>query len=246
MKGIASVLSSPLNLMIKLLEIVKKYQKKKKTESLFLNAFENEIETYLDTYGQAFDLSEKQIIPILESIGDELTPHEMNELLEKMAPIPLIHAEMINAFISFARACSEVSALRGFMENLKETNIVLYDFVDMMKNTYVGKNKVVIDGRYYRFFQTYKKDIFGEVEEIDTNELKPYLKKLEKYVDKVRQYTKTALIKRRILKKYKRNYHKLVKTAAGMTIEKTTIIDLTSYVPQTLLPVAIFLEELLL
>jgi len=150
--------------MLKLLEIIKKYQKKKKTESLFISAFENEIRAYVAIYEKAIELSEEKVWPIFQSIGNELTPHDMNELLEAMLPMPLIHAEWLKAFIDFAKACNEVSALKGFMDYLKETNIMLYDFVYTTKNTYVlEEDKVIIDGRYYRFFKTYERDILGEI-----------------------------------------------------------------------------------
>lgn len=103
----------------------------------------------MDIYDRVITLSEEKIIPILESVGDELTPHDMNELLDAMSPIPLFHAEWIKAFVHFAKACSEVSALKGFMEYLKETDIVFYDFVELMKNMYVHEeNRVIVDGSF--------------------------------------------------------------------------------------------------
>lgn len=250
MKGIVSILTSPFNLMLKLLEITKKYQKKKKTESRFISAFENEIRTYLDVYEKAIELSEEKIMPILQSVENELTPHDMNELLEAMSPMPLIGAEWIKSFIGFAKACFEVSAIRGFMEDLKESNIVLYDFVDTMKDTYVrDENRMIIDGRYYRFFKTYEHDIFGGVKANELNriarELKPYVEKIRHYVKKIRHYAnKTAFIKRKIRRKYVKNYRLFVKASAGMIIEKTTVINLRAYVPEKLLPISLFIEEL--
>jgi len=93
LEGIVSVLSSPFNVMLKLLEIIKKYQKKKKTESLLISALEKEIRTYLDIYERTASLSEDKIMPILQSVGNEPTPHDMNKILEAMSPMPIIHAE---------------------------------------------------------------------------------------------------------------------------------------------------------
>lgn len=248
LEGIVSVLSSPFNVMLKLLEIIKKYQKKKKTESLLISALEKEIRTYLDIYERTASLSEDKIMPILQSVGNEPTPHDMNKILEAMSPMPIIHAEWIKAFIGFAKACSEVSALKGLMDYLKESNILLYDFVHTMKNTYVGEeNRVIIDGRYYRFFKTYENDIFGKDYDLDMikRELEPYAAKISRFVRKIRHYAnKTAFIKRKILKKYRKNYRVLVKASAGMTIEKATASDLRCYVPKKLLPILIFFEEL--
>ena len=244
-----TVLSIPFNITLKLLEIIKKYQKKKRTESLLISAFEREIGTYIDIYEKVIAVSEEKIMPILDSIGDELSPHDMNRLLDVMSSVPLLHAEWIEAFIDFARACSEVSALEGLMEYLKEADIVFYDFVNTMKNTYVReKNKVVIDGRYYRFFKTYENDIFGKFESDRViKELKPYVGKLRRFVKKIRHYAnKTALIDKKILKKYRKNYRVFLKASEAMTIEETAANELIAYVPEKLLPIAVSFEELLL
>jgi len=244
-RGIVSVLTSPASLGIKLVEIIRKYQKKKRTESRFVSAFENEIRTYLDVYHRISDLGEKEILPVFDSIGKEFTPHQMNELLERMLPLPLMHAEMIKAFVGFAKACSEVSAIKGFMEYLKDSNIILYDFVDGMKNIYVAEeNKVVINGRYYRFFKTYERDIYGKVRE-NNAELNAIIKQMKKHVNKIQSYAnKTAFIKRKLRKKYLKNYRVLAKASSAMTIKRTTIINLRAYLPRSLFPIAIFIEEL--
>lgn len=209
---------------LKLLEIIKKYQKKKRTERLLLSGLENEIRTYTGIYEKAISLSEEKIMPILQSVEHELTPHDMNELLEAMLPLPTIHAEWIKAFISLAKACTEMSVLKGLMDYLKETDVSLYDFVYVMKNSYVRKeNKVIIDGSYYRFFKTYEKEIFGKGNDLNTieRELKPYVEKLVRFVKKIRHYVKkTAFIKRQTIKKYRKNYREYVKASAGLSIQK--------------------------
>lgn len=76
-------------------------------------------------------------------------------------------------------------------------------------------------------------------------ELKPYVKTISRFVRKIRHYAiKTSLIRRRIIKKYLRNYRAFVKASAGMIIEKATASDLRGYVPEKLLPILIFFEEL--
>ena len=88
MEGIVSVLGSPFSLMVRLLDIVKRYQKKKKTEARFLSAFEVEITAYLDIYRKAIQLSEQEVIPILLETGREITVHDMNKLLKALQPMP--------------------------------------------------------------------------------------------------------------------------------------------------------------
>jgi len=242
MSGLVTAVSSPFNLMIRLLDIINKYKKKKKTESRFIKAFENEIKTYINVYEQIAEISEEEIMPILESVEDSFSVHKMNELFECMSKMPLMCAELVKAFLSFAKASSEVWVIKGFMDDLKDNNIVLYDFVFTMKNAYVEENRVNLDGKYYRFFKTYEDDIFEKVEIENLDEI---IGQLRRHVGKIRHYVeKTAFIKRKIRKKYAKNMRVLAKVAENITLEKTIIIDLRAYVPQKLLPIAMFLEEI--
>jgi hypothetical protein len=240
--SIFSALSGPINLMEKLLSIIKKFRKKQQIEDRFVNAFENEIETYLRIYKEMRDLSKDRVVPILDSVGDEMTPHDMNRLVEEFLKVPLLFSELVRAFISFAKACNEVVVLKGFMEDLHDNDLVLFDFVYTMKNTYVPENKAVIDARYYRYFQTYKADIFGNVRIKDIEEA---TKELRKYARKLKQFwEKTAFIKRTLRKKYVKNYRLFAKTVENLTVKPTSLIDLEAYVPEPLLPVVVVLEEM--
>ena len=240
--SIFSALGSPVTLMEKLLSIIKKYRKKKQIEDRFVSAFENEIEMYLKAYKEMRDLSNNQIVPILDSISNEMTPYDMNRLVEEFLRVPLIVSELVKAFISFAKASNEVVALKGFMEDLHNNDIVLFDFVHAMKNTYVPEDKAVIDGKYYRFFQTYKAEIFGNVKIEDTDKA---AEDLRKYARKLKQFwERTTFIKRTLKKKYLKNLRVFANTAKNLTVKPTSLIDLESYVPEPLLPVVIVLEEM--
>ena len=181
-----SMVTTPFNFVTKLHEMIRRYQKKKKTEGHFISAFESEIKAYKSVLEQISDNSERQIMPILESIEGELTVHKMNELLGALSVFPLYHARLIEAFIGFAKACNEASDQKGFMDDLKTTNVALYDFVCTMKNTYVEPDRVQIDGRFYRFFKIYKGEMFKEVGirdvEEDIADLKGYVRKIKHYL----------------------------------------------------------------
>jgi len=229
--------------MMKLREIVRAYQRKRTTEAHFFKAFENEITEYLSIFDQIAKHSDERIWPVLESIGEELTVRQMNELFEEFCVFPLLQAQLIEAFISFAKACSEVSALRGFMDDLKIYNVLMYDFVYTMKNTYVAENRVEINGKYYRFYQTYERELFGGIKAEDVEdavrEMRGYVKKMKHYLEK------TAFIKRNTRKKYVRNMRLLATAAERMHIRPTSIVDLRAYLPRALLPLAVMIEDLM-
>ena len=249
MEGTISVLSTPFNVIVKLVESLKKYQRKKRTESLVLNSFQDEAEIYIHAYNEISELSNEELIPIIEEVEGEITLHNLNQLLEAMLPLPLKNAEWINAFIKLAKACSEVSSFKGLMEHLKEDDILLYDFVHVMKNTYdTKKNRVAVDGQYFRFFKTYENEIFGKVKSEEvisiSEKMELFIKKIERFNRKLKHYiTKTSLIRRWIIKKYRKNYRTFLKSAENMTIDRAIVKDLMDYVPNKLLPITVFLED---
>ena len=190
------------------------------------------------------------MIPIIIEGEKEISPHNLNLLLEAMTPLPLIVAKWIDAFVSIAKACNEVSSFEGLMEHLKEDDTLLYDFVNMMKKMYnYEENKVTIDGTYFRFFKTYENKIFRD---IDTEELisafvefEPLIKKTKRFAKKVSNYiAKTSFIKRKNIKSYRKNFRILSKSAENITIDPNIVKDLMQYVPNKLLPIALVLENL--
>lgn len=242
MSSVIPVLSSLLSPLEKLGKEIKKYQTKRKTQNRILNALGDEIKDYIDIFDQISAASENQVLPILQSIKGMPTVHQMNELLAGLLQMPLMFSQLIKSFIKLAKACSEVSVNRGFMESLKESSLFLYDFVDRMKDTYIGENTIRIDGRYYRFFKVYQDQIFKEIKEEDlekaVDEVKGYVKKIKHYVDK------TSFVKRKIRKKYIKNFKEMCKVAVNVKIEKANVIDLRAYMPSRLLPVMILFDEI--
>jgi|YelNatPaOPRAMG01_1025707.scaffolds.fasta_scaffold30059_2 hypothetical protein len=242
MSSLISVLTSPFNIAVKLLDVIKKYQKKRKVETLFISAFEHEIKTYVDIIEKICEIAEKNLYPILESVEDELSVHQMNEILAGSSDLPLMFAELIRAFINFANACKDVSVMKAFMDDLHETSGVLYDFVLIMKGAYVEEGKVQIGGAYYRFFQTYKTEISKNV---NVRDLSEDVEKLRRYVKKIEHYvTKTAMIKRSIRKKYVKNFRVLMKEAENVVVKPSAVLELRAYIPEKLLPIAVLIEEL--
>jgi len=52
------------------------------------------------------------------------TVHQMNELWEVLSQTPLMLAQLLRSFIKLAKACSEVSVNKGFLDSLKESNLL--------------------------------------------------------------------------------------------------------------------------
>lgn len=221
---------------------VEKYKKKQKSETRFVNAFEVEIQAYMDAFDEIKKYSKERITPILDSFGEEITPHEMDNLMREAVKSPLLFSDLLKAFINFAKACSEVIALKGFMEDLHDTHKFLFDFIYTMKNSYVEENRLFIDRRYFRYFQTYRDEIFEGVALEDVGEA---VEELRSHVQKIMRYLqKTPRVKRAIRRRFSKNLSILAKTAENMTVEHTVSDDLITYVPEPLFPIVVLLEEM--
>jgi hypothetical protein len=233
-----SIILGSFPIIKSLYNYVKKYQRKKRIEDKLALAFENEIKKYIDNLRGISELCEKTLMPIVESLGDKFTPNDANKLLEAMLSLPSMMAEQIYAFRDFAKACSEVTVQKGLMDDLKETDPTLYDFVFIMKNAYTGKNKVKIDGAFYRFFKTHEDELMKNLKIDDLDQITD---KLRRYMNNLNQY---IIVKRDLKKKFRKNFQKLLKASESLEIEPDTI-DMRAYVPKKLLPVVGILEDIM-
>jgi hypothetical protein len=240
--GIVDTISGPFGVIVQLLPFVENYQKKKQAETKFFSAFESEIKNYVSIYKTMIDYGDSKIIPIIESFKEEIAPHEMQALREASLPLPIMFADLMKAFISFAKACDEASSLKGFMDDLYENKRLLYDFIQTMKNIYVPNDKVHIDGRYYRFLQTYKKEIFGSWK---TGDL-PLKENLRVKAKKAIEYAKNRpRTNRSLQKRATRNFDVFRKQAQNISTEINTIGDINKYLPGPLSSINVIFDELL-
>ena len=142
MTGLISIVSSAISPSIRLRDEIKKYQSKKKTQERFLNALEDEIKKYSEISKQITHTSE-QFMSILDSIEDTPTVPQLNNLFESVLDAPIICSQLIELFVELAKSCSEVSKNEAFMSHLKETDALLYDFVQRMRDTYIAERNAI-------------------------------------------------------------------------------------------------------
>lgn len=244
MAGIISTIVGAVKPAMDLLSAVAKYRKKKRTEERLASSFENEIRNFVTLFNRISEYGENAR-HILESAPEEFSVTQMRELLKETADVPLILAEFIKAFIAFAKACSEIVILKGLMDDLKETNLVVYDFILLMKNAYAPDNKVRINGSYFRFFKTYECEIFKRTEPIDIEHIKAIINKTKKNAARLQHYVeKTALIKRDIKRRFVKNFRVLTRACDSIEITETAVIDLRTYIPENLIPLVTLMDEI--
>lgn len=235
------IISTVISVVIGLREEVKRYLAKKKVKDQVVHAVGDEARAYIEIFEKLSELGRKQMLPLIQSIKVMPTTQQMNRFMDVASEVPLLYAQLLNAFIKLAKACNEVSKNKGFMESLKDSDRFLFDFVSRMADTYVGDNKVEINGSYYRFFKIYQYEIF----QFKEDEMQGAVAEVSDSIKKVKQWVDRApRVRKKVCKKYIRNLEKLSELSANITIEDSDIINLRDYIPSKLLPFVILLEEI--
>jgi hypothetical protein len=149
------------------------------------------------------------------------------------------------SFVGLARACKEISSKKAFMDSLRDSSRFMYDFVNTLSDAYIEKNTVKIDGRFFRFFSMYKREILKKpkIGKIKQDELKS----IEKRVIIVMHCLNEPFLKRHMrspaIKKWKSSLAQLGKVSKNVTIEEPSAINLNEFIPSELRPLADFLDK---
>ena len=245
------IASSAVKIGSRLIVSTENYRKKKATKENLMNAFETEVNFYMDTCDEALKVTQ-EIIPLFEKIGKEITYHDTKEICKAYIPVPRIIADLVCAFVNFAKACTEISNFQGFMTDLWEYDKISFDFIKMMKKAYFPKeNKAVIDGEYYRFFQLYKNKLLKDVEikpgEMDEafEEIQPVLDKVKRLLKFMNQTkNKTVLATKETRKKINRNFKRLAIKTQRLEIKEQANNRLNGFFPKQFLSIDYFYERL--
>jgi len=151
---------------VDLAERIHNFQQKRKrarqAKDQLVGALDTEIKSYQAFHERFVQVCEEKLVPSLQQIGEDPTPHQILKVLDSFSILPKIHIESIKCFIDLARACNEISTEEAFMHSLLESSNFLHDFLRIMSDAYIGKNTVRIDGKFFRFFNTYKKDMLKD------------------------------------------------------------------------------------
>lgn len=243
MENPLSVLSTTISLLKNLGETMGKYQRSKKTRDRLFTALSSEIEVYLNNFEDLENVA-RTLLPLLESVADTLTSHQINAIVECASDIQVICSGILEAFVELAKGCSQISSKTAFMEHLKESSAVLHDFVLTMSKLVVRRDSIKIDDDFFRFFKLYEDEIFEEVESEDIDKT---VEEMSIYVDIVNKKVKPSIrmssINRRVRRKFIKSLQEVKKASKKVKIQKVVLINPRHYVPSKLLPYIILIEE---
>jgi len=242
----ASALSAVLaaiSIIMKLPDIVKNYEKKKKTQERVVRALRNETENYLDLIDQAISKSKEQMSVIDLITKDPSTPY-INRLISGYSELTLIYSKIVEAFVKLAKACSEIAFHIPFMKDLEESDRDMYAFIEWMSHAYdPKKDQVLMNGKFYRYIKLYEDRFFEGVKEKEIQEIVGNIKdRIQRVIFLVKK--KRRMLNKKILKDFRRKLETLDRVSAKINVKDISVADIRSYIPAVLLPIIVLFEEL--
>lgn len=238
------ILTSLASPVMTLSEKIHKYQDKIKVKEQFADALENEIKGYDTIFNDIMELGNK-FIPIMEEIEGQPTPKQVIDVIDCLSQTPRILSKFLISFVGLARACKEISSKKAFMDSLGDSSRFMYDFVNTMSDTYVEKDTVKIDGRFFRFFSMYKREILKrqEIGKLKKDDLKLMAKSMKTVIQCLNAPFLRRHVRNPAIKKWNSSLIQLGKVSKNVTIEETSAISFDEFIPPELRLLADFLDK---
>lgn len=240
-----SVASGLLGFLTKCKELLDKRERRKDVTDKLANALGDDIEDYTGIFQEISCVSQKELLPLIESIGDMPTKSQIDRLVAHTTQMQQEYSKLLEILIQLAKTCSILSAMEGFMKNLMNTNTTISDFVKVLGNTYVKKSdSIKIEDEFYLFFKINEKQILKDLEESDVEAI---LEKSEGYLavikKKVIPYISVSSISRENRRQFIRSLQRMNRISKRVKAKKTDIVDVKIYTPTKLLPIIALMDE---
>lgn len=238
-------------------ERIHNFQQKRKriheAKDQLVDALDAELKNYQMLHDHFGQVSKEKLIPALHQVGDDPGPTQMLRVLDSFSDVPKLYTESIKCFIDLAKACNEVSGREAFMGSLREGSNFSYDFVRTMSDAYVAKNTVRIDGRFFRFFRLYKKDIlkaykkaYGSftLSDEDKAEIELLRKRAITFVRNLDRHFIDRHLRNTAIRRWRVSIVKLNKVAEAISIEEVSRFNMDDFIPPQIRPYTTFSDEL--
>lgn len=238
---------SPLSVLIRpverLIDEIRKYQRKRKIKDKFITALRPEIKAYVKSYENFVGSGEEQLLPLLKA--EPLIP-KINKIVRCIADMQLKYVTILESFVKLAQSCKLLSLNKGFMKHLMEADYSIHDFVEMMARTVVD-DSVSVGSDFLLFFRMHGDQATGKVKgdvNVDkAGKVKPYIE----VIKRIRRNTRKARarVTKKTITKFIESRKKMNKASKKIRIQKALAIELRLFVRKELLPIVVLLEEAL-
>jgi hypothetical protein len=221
-----SVASSLLSILTKCKEVLGRREQKKDVTDKLARALGDDIEDYVAILQEISCISQKELVPLIESIGNMPTKSQIDRLVAHTTKTQQECSELLEILIQLAKTCSILSEMEGFMESLMNADTMISDSVKMLGNAYVKKSdSVKIDDELYVFFKMNEKQMLKDLEESDVEaiaeRLEGYLAVIKK---KVIPYINVSSISRENRRQFIRSLERMNRISKRVKVKKPTLL----------------------
>lgn len=227
-----------------LLKFLQNYMKKRQIKDMLISGLKDETNRFLEEFEAIKQTAENDLFPAIYSVHGALTRADLQKLVESVTTAFERIANLIRVFSNFAKACRDVSCNRAFMDDLKDTDSALYDFVERVGEVYVDEKKLKIGSAFYRFFKIYEqrfKKILKTYKNTDVKDITARTK--EVIVLLKQQLRKPEQIHRKVRKKFLKSLQDLRALTEQLSVELPES-GVRAFVPENLRALVDLVDEL--
>jgi hypothetical protein len=221
------------------------YLKKKEAKEELLKALTIRIDDFQVSFQKVVDLPRDKVIPLLNTLENRNpTVFDMEELRKGSSEVCYAYAYWVDSFVALAKGFNVLyKATPAFMEQLKNNDKFLYDFVFQMASMYKA-NHLEINEDFFLFTELYKKklkSIYGKNNEIEEliDEAKKDIELAKKRLVPYRNLT----MSRKITATYFDALRELRKASQKIRISKEISKNLDHYILPSLKPLIPILNQ---
>lgn len=239
---VLSLIATPL---LELKKVVQKYVKDNKIKKELSDSLEKEADEF---NGVLYDirLAGQVGIKIILEVDKQPTPNQVSDFIDVVLQMPSHVARLLASYVHIAKACNEISHMKGFMESLLTTNSFIHDFVETMSRAYIGNNTIKIDGSFFRFYNLYKSQIHKDTKQpkMNSEDAQELMKKINLLENAIIIELKRKHVNRPLIKRWKNSFNTLTESTKDVTIEDVDYGVIDDFVPTELQEVMPFLGTL--
>jgi hypothetical protein len=243
--SILGAAASAAELFDKLKNYAESWSKEKKVKIQVVDFLEDDAVSYWRIFEKTSALAPSQLIPLLNEIKETPSKSQIDSVVSMATQVQTNVSGLIQCFIALAKDCSQISINEAFMNDLRVSDGMLYDFVRRMEAAYSNGN-VKIGDEYFGFFKLYRNELLKKYDKVEAEkEAKKGQKYLLEIKKKIVPYLNTNIVSRQRKKDFFKSFEVYVKASKRFQVKKSPDINFSDYVIPELAPIITLFQEIL-
>jgi hypothetical protein len=227
-------------------EYQKKREEKERLNTQLADSLQLVIKEYEFVTNEMAEFDAKAL-DIFHGFDEKPNLNLLHKFLDCSLQIPKLLTENITLLIHLARTCRDIEKNKGFMSSLQTNNRFTYDFIDRMGDTYVEKDRMVVNSSFFQFVLMYRSEIERNLKlpDFDKKEIEFLRKQTKAIQEGLQQRTMRHYIEKEIKRKWMKAFAQFNKAAERMKIdaEGMDLSFLNDFMPSGLRELTDFLNK---